>query len=299
MTPAPISGPDARKAQDILRELRFAFRQNGILTGDLDARLLLECIADISTLDLMREPDQMISAEVADRLADALSRRLAGESVHRILGFREFHGLRLDLSTDTLEPRPDTEILVDEALPFVLAQCREKGECQILDLGTGTGAIALSLIAADPRVQAIATDISQGALEAATRNAQFNGLEEQFETILSNWFDELADKVEPVDLIISNPPYIRSEEIQTLQTEVVGHDPLRALDGGADGLDAYREIAKSARHYLKISGRIMLEIGWDQCEDVTSIFQENGFRLLDVYRDYGGNDRVLSFAAGQ
>jgi release factor glutamine methyltransferase len=212
--------------------------------------------------------------------------------VHRILGFRPFHGLHLTLSPDTLEPRPDTEILVEAVLPLVRERCRSHDGCRILDLGTGTGAIALALLAAERKATALGTDISRGALDAAQRNAHINGVADRFATSQSDWFASLDGRF---DLIVSNPPYIASSEIATLDPHVPAHDPLRALDGGRDGLDAYRILARDARSFLSGGGQVAVEIGWDQRNSVAALFTGHGFDLIGAVRDLGGNNRVLMF----
>lgn len=264
----------------------------GIADAALDARVLVEDLTGTSRTDLLARPDMGVRAEIAEKVAAALARRVAGEPVHRILGAREFYGLRFSLSPDTLEPRPDTEALVDLALPFVRSVCDASGTCRILDLGTGTGAIPLALLSQEPRARAVATDISPGALATARDNAEALGLADRVRFVLSDWFAEV-DGV--FDLIVSNPPYIPSSEIAALAPEVRSFDPLRALDGGADGLGPYRIIARDAERHLAPGGAVMVEIGAGQGADVAGIFAECGFRHDGSRRDLGGHERALSF----
>ena len=221
-----------------------------------------------------------------------MSRRIAGEPVHRILGFRDFYGLRLSLSSQTLEPRPDTETLVDAVLPFVRNTVARKGECSILDLGTGTGAIALALIHLAPAARATGADVSDDALATAAGNARTLGLAERFCAKKSDWFAEISGRY---DAIVSNPPYISSDDIEALQKEVRDFDPRRALDGGRDGLEAYRVIADGVASHLEEDGIVAVEIGNAQKDDVTGIFASVGFDMIDARRDLAGNDRVLVF----
>jgi release factor glutamine methyltransferase len=279
-------------AATALRDLRSAFRNAGVASADLDARLLLEHICGLAAINLVRDPDQVLTADQLGSLRAAGERRMRGEPVHRILGFRDFHGLRLRLSPDTLEPRPDTEILVDAMAPLLRERVREQGACRLLDLGTGSGAIALALLKEVPGLTAVGVDLSQGALEAALANAHINGVGERFGTLCSDW---LVDVVGTFDAIVSNPPYIESGEIPRLAPEVARFDPIRALDGGADGLNAYKAIAGSAAGHLVSGGLLGLEIGWDQKLAVTRIFEAADYHLLRAEQDLGGNDRVLVF----
>jgi release factor glutamine methyltransferase len=238
----------------------------------------------------------MVEAVAVAAIDEAVARRAAGEPVHRILGFREFYGLRLALSPQTLEPRPDTETLVDALLPIVKAIAAREEACRILDLGTGTGAIALALLSAEPRAVATGVDISDDALATARSNARSLGLSDRFTAIKSDWFGKVSGRYH---VIASNPPYIRSVEIETLQKEVRAFDPLRALDGGADGLDAYRIIATQSAAHLEADGVIAVEIGSTQRTDVARIFEQTGFALLKTLADLAGNDRVLAFTYRQ
>jgi release factor glutamine methyltransferase len=159
-------------------------------------------------------------------------------------------------------------------------------------MGTGTGAILLALLSAVMQARGTASDISLDALSTATRNAEALGLKDRFSAVQSHWFDTISGRF---DIIVSNPPYIRSDVIPSLEPEVRNFDPLQALDGGPDGLDAYRAIAEGATSFLAPGGYIGVEIGYDQRQAVTSVFQHAGFALEQSAQDYGGNDRVLVF----
>ena len=233
-----------------------------------------------------------MSEDDAATVRAAIARRLNHEPVHRILGEREFYGLSLRLSPATLEPRPDTEILVDTMLPHIRRLESKIGNIHVLDIGTGTGAICLALLHESPQATGVGSDISSEALETARGNAERNGLAERFMTAHGSWFDTIHERFH---VIVSNPPYIASNVISTLAPEVKDFDPPAALDGGLDGLDAYRAIAKDAARFLHPDGMIGVEIGYDQRETVTSIFEGAGFSLVEAVRDYGQNDRVLVF----
>lgn len=281
-------------SRDLILEARRRFEAEGIPDAATDAKMLVSGLLGLSQTDLVLRGDQPVDDALLAGIEQAIVRRLAREPVHRILGRRDFYGLQMGLSTGTLEPRPDTEVLVDAVLPHLRHIVAVKGSAEIVDLGTGTGAIALALLAECPEARAIGVDISQDALATAARNAERNGLAQRFQARQSSWFDQLPEKF---DLIVSNPPYIRSDVVLTLDPEVQIFDPAAALDGGKDGLDAYRAIAEQALAHLHLHGLIGLEIGWDQREAVTQIFEKKGFSLIEWRKDLGGNDRVLVFAA--
>jgi release factor glutamine methyltransferase len=276
----------------LLRDARRRLAEAGIATPELDARLLVEHFSGTSRTDALAGPDTEIEPQAVQAIEAAILRRLAGEPVHRILGFREFYGLKLALSPETLEPRPDTETLVDAMLPFVRQAAARHGTCRILDLGTGTGAIALALLAEVEGTTATGVDISADALATAGRNADRLGLDARFTALDSDWFAKISGTYHA---IVANPPYIPSNELQTLQGEVRNFDPARALDGGADGLDAYRTIAKAAKAYLEEGGVVAVEIGQAQRNQVEGLFIEAGYLLVEARRDLGGHDRVLVF----
>ncbi|RRI00689.1 peptide chain release factor N(5)-glutamine methyltransferase [Mesorhizobium tamadayense] len=276
----------------LLRAARERLTAAGIADAVLDSRLIVEHFSGTTRADAIAEPGHPVDAKALAAIEAALRRRVAGEPVHRILGYREFYGLRLSLSADTLEPRPDTETLVDAVLPFAKATAERLGECRILDLGTGTGAIALALLSAVPAATATGVDISPGALATATRNAEDLRLGGRFKALHSNWFEKVSGRYH---VIVANPPYIPTGDIENLQAEVRDFDPRRALDGGVDGLIPYRIIAGEAEGFLEAQGKVAVEIGYTQQSEVTAIFAGAGYRLVEVRRDLGGNDRVLVF----
>lgn len=271
------------------------FEEAGLADPAVDARVLVAGLLALTTTDLMLRGDRPVTAEQEERIRAAIERRLSREPVHRILGHRGFYGIDLSLSAGTLEPRPDTELLVDRVLPHLERFVLEKGAARILDLGTGTGAICLALLHECPQAFGVGGDISVDALATAVENARKNGLSDRFEAVLSSWFENI-DGI--FDVIVSNPPYIASMIIPTLDPEVKDFDPPAALDGGTDGLDAYRAIAASAQQFLQTRGLVGVEIGYDQKDPVTAIFLSHGFDLLEAAQDFGHNDRVLLFACG-
>lgn len=276
----------------LFQEVRARFTDADLDDPATEARILVGGLLHLSTTELVTRGAEAVTADRAAVVRAAIARRLNHEPVHRILGEREFYGLPLGLSPATLEPRPDTEILVDTVLPHARHLVSTHGHIHILDIGTGTGAICLALLHECPQAKGIGSDISGEALETARANAVRNGLDARFETIQGSWFDAIHGRFH---VIVSNPPYIASSVISTLAPEVKDFDPPAALDGGLDGLDAYRAIAKDAARFLYPNGMIGVEIGYDQLETVTSIFEGAGFSLVEAVRDYGQNDRVLVF----
>lgn len=276
----------------LISKLRDRFARSLVSEADDDARALVCGLLDISLTDIVLRGDSAVDDADVLRVLAAADRRCSGEPVHRILGHRWFFGVDLGLSPATLEPRPDTETLVEAALPLARRFAEKRGVCKLLDLGTGSGAISLAILAEIKEATAIATDISADALRAARKNAQRNGLQDRFTTCRSDWFEAVDGRF---DLIVSNPPYIRSDDIAALDREVREHDPLLALDGGCDGMDAYRAIAEGAGRHLEVGGFIILETGYDQHDDIIALFRDAVFSCHSRLQDLGGNDRVLVF----
>ncbi|MEM5492803.1 peptide chain release factor N(5)-glutamine methyltransferase [Hoeflea sp. AS16] len=272
--------------------MRTAFRSEGLETADLDARLLTANLAGVEPHQLVTAGDTPLAEDVRNRLNQALHDRIEGMPVHRILGSREFYGLSLGLSPATLEPRPDTETLIDAVLPLVRERVAAKGSCSIADLGIGTGAIGLALLATCPEARCLGVDVSAEAVEAALKNADALGLGDRYEAVQGDWLSDLDVQF---DLIVSNPPYIPTSDLASLSREVTEYDPVLALDGGADGLDAYRAIASQAGHRLEAGGYLALEIGIGQRHSVAALAVAHGFAEVGTFRDLGGVERVLLF----
>lgn len=258
----------------------------GITEAKLDARLLLEyaCGTDHSTL--YAHPDKEVSDEEASKYEELLSRREKREPVAYILGKWDFMGLSFNVSKDVLIPEQDTEVLVEEALRYC-----EDG-MRVLDLCTGSGCIALSILNYTNDTNAVCTDISEDALVVAQNNAKSLGFTDRAEFIKTDLFpDEGTGKF---DVIVSNPPYIETAVIDTLAPEVKDYEPMLALDGSSDGLAFYRRIVSKAGEYLFSSGYLIMEIGYDQAEAVKALLTENGkYHDIEVIKDYAGNDRVV------
>lgn len=239
-----------------------------------------------------------VEAAAAERIAGLMQRRMSGESVARIIGEREFYGLAFALNGATLEPRPETELLVDMAVNALPRGGR------LLDLGTGTGCIPIAVLVNRADASGVASDLSAEALAAALGNAGRHGVAERLDFRQGNWFGALVPlpsspragegAASRFDLIVSNPPYINSAVIETLADEVKSFDPRLALDGGPDGLAPYRVIAGDAGAWLKPGGRVLVEIGYDQGAAVVALFEAAGFAGIELHKDLNGLDRVVS-----
>ena len=256
------------------RRLTAQFRAAGLDTPALDARLLVTAALGLDAADGIFKPEFVVPCEHATTIEAHARRRLAREPVSRILGRRQFYGLDFEISPATLDPRPDTEILVDAALQLMRERSpssqggKAPTALRILDLGTGSGAVIIALLAALPEARGSATDISAPALQVAARNAARLGVSQRLQTIETSWFDGLEG---PFDLIVSNPPYIPRHQIEHLDPEVAAFDPPLALDGGPDGLAAYRSLIPRAGAVLAAEGWLVVEIGQGQENGVSEI----------------------------
>lgn len=270
------------------REVRDRFRRAGIDTPELDARLLAQKVFAVDAMGLVRREREAAGDDKLKELDQFAQRRLVGEPISRIAAEKEFWSLKFGLNDATLVPRPETEQLVEEGLALLAGK---KG-ARILDLGTGSGAIIVSIVEALPKSKGFATDISEDALSAARQNAERHRVAERIEFRLGAWW-QAVPHTELFDLIVSNPPYIATDAIAELSPEVRVFDPKAALDGGFDGLDAYRAIAAQAARRLNPGGKMLLEIGFNQGEAVSRMFLRAGFGRVEVLKDLGGLDRVV------
>jgi len=239
-------------------------------------------------LSLVNREREQAPAAGLNQLQEMAERRLRGEPVVRILGEKEFYGLVFTLGQFTLVPRPETEMLVVRGLELLAGRTNKR----ILDLGTGTGCVVISLLVESPSATGVGVDLSPEALVTAQHNADRHGVEKRLNLRRGSWFEPL-ERGEQFDLIVSNPPYIATNEIPGLMREVRDHDPALALDGGADGLDPYRAIFAQAASWLKPDGAILLEIGANQGVPVTGLAVKAGFRDVRVHKDLAGLDRVV------
>ncbi len=271
------------------RLLTQAFAAAKIETPALDARLLLCAALGIGHLDLLSEPDRQISAAAGEIEATA-RRRLAGEPVARIIGRREFYGLDFALTPAVLDPRPDTEILVYAVL--VALEARRAEPLHLLDLGLGSGAILAALLSQLPAAFGVGVDRSEPACRVARSNLAALGFAGRSAIVCADWTNPLRGAF---DAIASNPPYIATGEIAGLAAEVRAHDPRGALDGGADGLAAYRILAATVPQLLRPGGIVAFEVGATQAESVAGLLGATGMlESRDFLRDLGGHVRVVT-----
>ncbi|MEO6396686.1 MAG: peptide chain release factor N(5)-glutamine methyltransferase [Devosia sp.] len=273
------------------RRVRDRFREAGIESADVDARLLAQRALELEPIKLVsREREAADEAGLAKLEYFALA-RLAGQPVARLLGEREFWGRSFLLNGATLIPRPETEMLVAEGL----ARLNKLRRPRILDLGTGSGVIVISLLAELTDATAIAVDRSDEALAGARANAERHRVAGRIKFLNSDWY-EAIDPQERFDLVVSNPPYIATAVIPTLGREVKNHDPMLALDGGMDGLQAFRTIVAQASKWLRPGGALAVEIASTQGPLVSKMMSRAGFDPVEVSQDLQGLDRVVSGA---
>jgi release factor glutamine methyltransferase len=255
------------------RALTAQFKHAGVDSAELDARILIGFVLGLDLTGLIAAAARILTDDEAEHLEDFARRRIAGEPVARILGLKEFWGLPLRLSPATLVPRPDTETVVEAALEILRGESRGDSPPRIADLGTGSGAILLALLSELPDAFGVGTDISVAALRTARDNARQLGFAARAAFVACDYAAALSG---PFDLIVSNPPYIRSAQIAALDAEVRDHDPHPALDGGFDGLDAYRLIAPQASRLLAPGGALVMEVGHGQSGDVQGLLTAAG-----------------------
>ncbi len=247
----------------------------------------MEEATGLTPLALLLEAERQLGEDAAVRLQLYAERRLAGEPVSRILGRSSFYGLNLQIAEEVLDPRADTETLVDAAL--ALLKQKNIANPRVLDLGTGSGAILCAILHCRDDAFGVGVDRSKAACAVTLHNLASCGLSSRSGVIRGDWMQALRGSF---DLIVSNPPYIATEEIASLEPEVAAFDPLLALDGGADGLVPYRQIAFDLKRLLARGGGACLEIGWRQAADVRHILAAAGFPGAKILTDAGKRDRV-------
>ena len=260
----------------------------------LDARLLLEFVCGTDRTTLFAHPEKEVSAEQQGKFEEFIAKRSQHIPLQHLTGQQDFMGLTFKVNEHVLIPRQDTEILVEEVMRDL------HDGVHILDMCTGSGCILLSLLHYSNDTTGVGADLSEEALKVAKANAESLGMasvnteagvdEPRARFIHSDLFEAIDEKF---DLIVSNPPYIRTDVIETLMPEVRDHDPRMALDGTADGLYFYRKIVEESQHYLKRGGQLFFEIGHDQAEEVAALMQCHGYKEIEVKKDYAGLDRVV------
>jgi release factor glutamine methyltransferase len=263
-------------------------RKKGIESARLESQILLAHALGCPKIQLYVRIEEEPSEQVRNTYREMIKKRSEGMPVAYLVGFREFYSLEFKVTPDVLIPRPETETLVLEALNAIKPLTNPR----ILDLGTGSGCIAISLAKQRKTAQLTAVDQSTAALAIASENAQKHGVAEQINFLEGDLFEPVGPP--SFDLIVSNPPYITTSDIATLDADVRDHEPQKALDGGADGLDFYRRIAAQAAAYLTPGGFLFLEIGSTQQQDVQTLLTQAQLTLGPSFKDRGGLPRVVS-----
>ena len=283
------AGKAGHRVRDVLGAARTRLAEAGIETASVDARVLLEFALARPQVWLHANPEALIVAADLDRFEGLLARREQRQPVSQIVGRREFWSLSFDVTRDVLTPRPDSETLIEavlEQLPDRTAPIR------ILDLGTGTGCLLLTLLSEYGSATGVGIDVSPAALQVAARNGQKLGLDARVDWMLGQWDTQLDANF---DVVISNPPYIESGALAALDRDVVDYEPHLALDGGADGLDAYREILTHMADVLAANGLLAFEIGEGQADAITILASGAGLNLRAARQDLSNILRVLVF----
>ena len=258
-----------------------------------ETELLFTEILNYNQLDLYLNKDISLDKAQASLISEVLKRRIQGQPLQYILGKTEFMGLEFKVTPDVFIPRPETEILVETVIKQSSIIHHPSSVPNILDIGTGSGCIAISLAKLLSNVKIIATDISSSALKIAQRNALLNNLDDKIKFINSDLFTSYELRFTNYDIIVSNPPYIPASEIEVLQAEIK-YEPRIALDGGKNGLDFYRRIIKETPSYLKKGGFLIMEMGFNQREAIKNIFQKSRvFQIIEFVKDYNNIDRVV------
>lgn len=271
---------------------REKLAEAGVENAALDARVMLSFASGIGVESLLLNPEMLLQPAIKDKLEAMICRRIAGEPVAYITGYREFWGLDFVISRPVLIPRPDTETLVELVLNL---RPDKEIDMRIADFGTGSGCIIAALLHEYKNAAGIGLDMSEDAVAVASANMKSLGLSNRAEIISSNWDSALGSNVK-FDLVVSNPPYIESADIADLMKDVRDFEPHLALDGGADGLAAYREIAAISSRRLNDGGLAAIEAGHGQADDIRDVFAAAGLRFVASNRDLQGIERALAFA---
>lgn len=285
----PLQISEAQTLRAALTAIAAAFETAGIIAAAADARFLIQGMLHLDAATLIRDPDRKVGAH-AGALEHAVARRMAHEPLSRILGTRAFYGRDFHVTPDVLDPRADTETLIDMVLDIARAEGRASDPIMIADIGTGSGAIIITLLAELPNAHGIATDVSEAALAVARENATRLGVLDRLTLVKTSGLKGI--KISPA-FIVSNPPYIPTGDIAGLEEEVRSFDPHLALDGGADGLAIYREISSDISQ-IAGSFHVVLEIGAGQAADVEAIFSTQSTRTVQRRCDLGGHVRVVA-----
>lgn len=274
------------KIKEIFLKYKNILKEKNFETYSLDIEVLLMEITKFSRAELYINTEYCLTESEFEKFEQFFNRRLKNEPIAYIIGKCEFMGIDFSLNSDTLIPRPDTEILVEKAIDII----KKNNFKKCLDIGTGSGAIAISIAKYIKEIYITAIDINENAVLKATENAHKNDVLNKINFLQSDLFEKINEKY---DIIVSNPPYIKTSLIEELEENVKKYEPRRALDGGEDGLIFYEEITKKCKHFLNENGYIIYEIGYDQANYVKKIMLENNFKNIKILKDLAGLDRVV------
>lgn len=277
----------------LYRQAKEHLQNADIETAALDARLIIQHVLGLDQASFMVQQDLGVAVGKQAEIERLVSRRAAGEPVSKILGYKEFYGRDFKVTADTLDPRPETEILIEQALKWASGQ---RQPIHLIDLGTGTGCIPITLLKELPEATAVAVDISEAALKIAEENAKTHNVADRIQFVRSNWTSDIN---ESFDLVVSNPPYIPESDIESLQKEVKNHDPILALEGGKDGLDPYRIIFSQLKTILKPDGAAFFEFGYAQGPNLERLIERAHFSLVGITPDIAGIPRVVEISIGE
>ncbi|MGB3243719.1 MAG: peptide chain release factor N(5)-glutamine methyltransferase [Sulfitobacter sp.] len=277
-----MSAPTAAQA---MAAAAARLRAAGVPDPARDARMLLAHAASVDAARVTLIAPEEIAPDIAERFEHLIALRAIRVPVSQLVGARAFYGRDFRISRDVLDPRPETETLVEAALAVPFSR--------VLDLGIGSGCILVTLLAERPDASGIGADLSEAACLQASANAVLHGVQARCQIIQSDWFDAVDGRF---DLIVSNPPYLAAEEMRDVAPELKQHEPEMALTDGGDGLSAYRIIAHAAQGYLSANGQVMVEIGWQQGDAVIAIFKDAGWGRITLAHDLDGRARVVSAA---
>jgi release factor glutamine methyltransferase len=288
---------------EIYKDITRQFSLAEVNSPKLDAKLLICAALSLSESDFMVRRSDVLEIDLAKQktLEGYIKRRLDREPVSKILGQKGFWTHDFHVTHDVLDPRPDSETLIETVLDFIDSNLDRERPLRILELGVGSGALICTLLAECKNAVGQGTDISRAALDVAKQNAVNIGVAERLTLIEGSWLDPVLQGkgLEAFDIVLSNPPYIPSSDIESLSVDVKKYDPILALDGGEDGLNPYREILSNVDKVIHPHGRIFFEFGTNQKGDLSRIVEDYGFAILETRQDLSGKDRVVSIAYGE
>jgi len=284
-----------KTVRDLIQVTADYFEEKGLESSRLNAERLLADVLGFSRMDLFLQADRPVFGAELNQYRELVRRRASGEPLQTIIGMTEFYSRPFKVVPGVFIPRPETEHLVEAAAGLLAPEDHRLLAPVALEVGCGTGIIGISLACEVPRLVVHASDINPAAIELAERNARSLEVDSRVNFHPGSKFDPFPENLQgKVDVLVSNPPYVRRDDIGGLSIEVAKHDPREALDGGADGLVFYRALAKDMGRWLRPGGHIIVEIGDDQAEDVGSIFEASGASDIQVIKDYSDRDRVVS-----